>query len=140
MRFVLPAAGLAVALLIGRADAQLITVPNATSAFETGKRLLSFCNSPPLANLCQGYVEGVADAMDIAQAAKASVGGWTQCMPNNGMPSLQAQEIVVAFLRRHPEMLDNAAGALVAQALHEAFPCRPVTVPAYPAVAPGYQG
>lgn len=61
-----------------------------------------------------GYVDGIADA---------AVGLGYTCYPT-GVAQAQIREIVLKYLRDHPERLDDPAPLLVLNGLFEAFPCK----------------
>ena len=78
-------------------------------AFYTGNDLWSRCSDDNTyqSGLCQGFVTGIADAMAVTEG--------------------QALDVVKRFLGQHPaERHEEAVSlSLVAQALSEAFPCKP---------------
>jgi Rap1a immunity proteins len=81
---------------------------------------------PPRAHnaLCFGYVVGVSDATQAAQATGAALFGWQACLP----PSTTAQQVTEAavhFLIAHPEAQQSSASGLITKALSDAFPCHP---------------
>jgi hypothetical protein len=88
----------------------------ANAAFETGNRLLGYCTTSapgPAEMVCLGYVEGVADDME----AKRMI-----CLPAH-VTTGQLEDIVVRYLREHPESRHLVASELIAGALLETFPC-----------------
>ena len=111
-----PAAALAVALLVGRAEAQGV------AAFESGNQLLAKCDRS--ADFCFGFVEAIADAMNAARSSSGTVGGWTACIPA-GAASDQAGDIAVTYLRNHPEQRHASAASVLGNALANALPCTP---------------
>jgi hypothetical protein len=66
------------------------------------------------ATRCLGYIEGVWDGLLVQDPA-------TMCMPNIHLG--QAEQIVMAFLSGHPELLHHIASELVGTALQQAFQC-----------------
>lgn len=60
------------------------------------------------------YVDGIADA---------AVGLGYACYPT-GVDQAQIREVVMKYLRDHPERLDDPAPLLVLNGLIEAFPCK----------------
>lgn len=100
----------------------LLTSP-ARATFTDGNDLLTSC-SADLYVECLGYVAGIADAMETAQSCNnGSLAGWQACVPI-GVRKSQAKDVVIRFLREHPQDRHYPASGLVAQALQEAFPCR----------------
>src|SRR5271166_5042842 len=74
-------------------------------------------------SLCLGYIIGVSDSMQGAQATGASLlFGWRACPPLDTTPD-RLQNSVVSFLIAHPETRQSSASNLVVKALSDAFPC-----------------
>jgi Ssp1 endopeptidase immunity protein Rap1a len=91
-----------------------------------GNRLLASCTSVVQRDnaLCIGYVIGVSDAMQAAQATGGALFGWQACLP----PSTTAEQVTtgaVRFMIAHPEAQQSSASGLIAKALSDAFPCPP---------------
>ena len=88
--------------------------------YETGNKLLAICQFPAIYELsdCIAYVAGSADQ------AKLHVQGQPQrfCMPE-GVSLGQQRDIVLGYLKQHPEKRQQPSGALIWQAMAEAFPC-----------------
>jgi hypothetical protein len=61
-----------------------------------------------------GYVDGIADA---------AVGLGYTCYPA-GVAQAHVREVVLKYLRDHPERLNDPAPLLVLNGLFEAFPCK----------------
>jgi hypothetical protein len=61
-----------------------------------------------------GYVDGIADA---------AVGLGYTCYPA-GIAQAHVREVVMKYLRDHPERLNDPAPLLVLNGLFEAFPCQ----------------
>jgi hypothetical protein len=61
-----------------------------------------------------GYVDGIADA---------AVGLGYTCYPE-GVAQAHIREVVLKYLRDHPERLNDPAPLLVLNGLFEAFPCK----------------
>ena len=89
-----PAAAFAVALRVGRAEAQGV------AAFESGDPLLAKCDQS--ADFCLGFIEATVDAMNAARSSGGTVGGWSACIPA-GTASDQVRDIAMTYLRNHPE-------------------------------------
>lgn len=95
------------------------------SGFVSGMDLLSFCapsRADPVYRLkvaeCRGYVIGVADTFDC----KTQLLGFTW-QSRNEASQRELVDLVVAFLRQHPQHLRYEADGLIAAALSEKFPC-----------------
>lgn len=92
-----------------------------TNYFMSGNKLLEGCDVPkqsyPL-GICTGYSVAVMDAMLAGQA----VNGYTACAPV-GVTASQVRDVVIGYLKAHPEVRHYAAVGLVAEAIAEAFPC-----------------
>ena len=129
MRNLMPA-GLAVVGLLG------LAVPTKASAVEAwnGNQLYTVCTSNALefVSACRGYIMGVSDLLDLARQysqthakpAAAFVGCWHVCMPR--IEGQQAFDIVTNYLAVHPEERHYGAADVVAKALQQAFPCKPI--------------
>lgn len=97
----------------------------ATTGYITGDRLITQCADGTSTGdgLCLGYILGVVDAMQAAQASGGTlVFGWNTCPPSD-VKAEQLRAIVVHFLDDHPETRASSATGLVAKALSDAFPC-----------------
>jgi hypothetical protein len=99
----------------------------ALADFQSGNSLLSRCRSDAsLADrqYCLGYVTGAADfAIQDERNNKAMD---KVCWINipDGVTSGQLLEILVKYLREHPERLHYQGGYLIIEAFHQAFPCK----------------
>jgi hypothetical protein len=67
---------------------------------------------------CASYSAGVADAL---LAISSQTPSQTFCA--NGVTYTQEREVVVKFLKAHPQDLHYSAASLTLKALLEAFPC-----------------
>src|SRR5690349_21866760 len=63
---------------------------------------------------CLGYVAGTSDALNLVRAV---------CTPEN-IHTSQTMDIIVNYLRVHPERWDMPATLMAGAALREAFPCK----------------
>jgi hypothetical protein len=73
----------------------------------------------PNATYCYGYVEGVVDAMTGFSLHQDTV----YCILNTS-DRYQLIRVVTKYLNDHPATLNNPAGALVSNAMIDAFPCK----------------
>ena len=100
---------------------------------ETGNTLLEHCESGDKqdgdlqinamkAGLCFGYIEGAADI--LAFDAAAFPNRRLECTPKE-VTRGQERDVVVKYLRDHPEERHESAALLVLHALTTAFPCKP---------------
>jgi Rap1a immunity proteins len=106
--------------------ATLLTIAQQATADElTGANLYASCiTAQPGSNgdfFCNVYISGFTKGVAL-QGMLAGLGN-PICFPPDGTP-LQARLIIQRYLQAHPENLHLSAGALAAQALVEAFPCR----------------
>jgi hypothetical protein len=113
------AAGLAGLLAAGPA-------PASDLEFFTGQDLYAACSAKSAEAegatrlaWCGGYVLGVSDAQ---QAAQAAGGSNRVCLPG-GASAAKMAEAVRVFLGTHPEKRPLAAKDLVIEALAAAYPC-----------------
>jgi hypothetical protein len=101
--------------------AQLVATPG----YVTADKLVGRCTGGREGDegLCLGYILGVADAMQAAQATNGTlVFGWRACPPHD-TTALQVREVVVHFLLAYPDTQGSSASGLIAKALADAFPC-----------------
>jgi hypothetical protein len=70
-------------------------------------------------SFCRGYVAGVVDAMVGLSVQTETV----YCIPSNADTD-QFVRVVLKYLKDNPATLHHPAGALVANAIVTAFPCR----------------
>jgi hypothetical protein len=84
--------------------------------FVTGNQLYESCTAPVnnKSFVCAGYVQGLTDALDVRG---------TICTPA-GITVGQAMDVVVNYLRAHPQYRQISASLLAGAALGEAFPCK----------------
>lgn len=68
---------------------------------------------------CRGYVVGVADTFDCTNALLGF--NWQSSSMQASQRSIV--DLVIGWLRSHPELLQFEADGLVAAALSEKFPC-----------------
>jgi hypothetical protein len=84
--------------------------------FLTGNDLLAACSAPtgtfPVGQ-CLGYIQGVVDAASVSQRL---------CLPHT-VNAGQMRDIVVAYLRQHPENRHLAASNFVEIAMGQFFAC-----------------
>ena len=70
--------------------------------------------------VCSAYIAGYTQGFYYASVeAKA---GFPACIPH-GVGDTQARQIVTSFMAQHPEMGQQGAPSVVAEALLVAFPC-----------------
>jgi hypothetical protein len=96
-----------------------------TPGYVNGDRLIYRCISDDHADdgLCLGYILGVIDAMQAAQASGgALLFGW-RARPSPDATAQRLRDAVVRFLMAHPQTRLSSASGLVAKALSDAFPC-----------------
>lgn len=72
--------------------------------------------------ICNGYIMGVIDTAEgLVSAGERSKS--TFCVPlDESMPKLV--DLVIVYLKAHPERHDDWAGLLVVDALVESYPCK----------------
>jgi hypothetical protein len=86
-----------------------------------------------LDNFCVGYVEGVADAIDVVNALNAHGmtlgacpfgGEGVRVEQGAGVRVEQVRDVVVQWLTAHPELRHLSAAEQALWALATAFPCK----------------
>jgi Ssp1 endopeptidase immunity protein Rap1a len=78
----------------------------------SGNDLYNICNAQSVA--CAGYVAGMADAFSR---------DGTLCLPQKRVTTRQLADLVMAYLRDHPETRSFSAASLGHAAFNLAFPC-----------------
>jgi Rap1a immunity proteins len=122
-------------LLSPRLPAQIshVVVGDTTDdwTWETGNDLLDQCSADEKSVVftqCLGYIRG---AVDLIGALQGSVGGddkksfWKPtavCLPNHAT-SGQITDVVIKYLREHPEERADRAGWIIIRALIKAWGC-----------------
>ena len=94
--------------------------------FKNGNALYKECTADKSSDtyfqqqvFCAAYIAGIIDATD---GVDRGVGSFKFCMPLEA-DLRQARDVVVAWLKVHPENRHFGASDLVAAALQEAWPC-----------------
>lgn len=90
--------------------------PCAAFALLSGNELFQSCEAREGTadnGVCVGYIKGVADTFQIAH----------QFCPPKGAIGEQLNDVVIKYLRDHPEKRHYSASSLVIVALQRAFPC-----------------
>lgn len=102
----------------------------AVAGFKTGNDLLRECEagdgpkpSMLMWGTCAGYVIGAADAIGFWTAVEDG----QSCIPTSSQAG-QLRDIVVKYLRDHPETRHFEAYALIHVALGQAFSCKMISV------------
>ena len=104
----------------------LSTLPTpAMSGFVSGSDLLQSCTPAPVDPVyrlkvaeCRGYVVGISDTFDCTTNALGFK--WNS---STGSSQRDLVDVVVVWLKAHPNHLHYQANGLVAAALSEAYPC-----------------
>jgi hypothetical protein len=83
--------------------------------FKNGNELLTDCSAQDERSFeCLGYVEGLADTLEVLK---------TIC-PAEGVTLGQFKDVILKYLRDHPEHRHFAAADEGGEALIKAFPCK----------------
>jgi hypothetical protein len=91
--------------------------PALTGYFLSGNQLYDLCNSDegsPQVGHCLAYVQGIVDAFELTKFA---------CVPDN-ITVGQAVDVVMKYLRSHPESRHYVSASEARLALRQAFPCK----------------
>lgn len=93
-----------------------------TDSYVSGNKLYDSCISKNahLNGYCLGYIIGNIDARNSIQSI---LGPGLQCVPP-GVTQGQVHDIVVKFLKDHPEARHYTGASEVGRAIREAFPCK----------------
>jgi hypothetical protein len=96
-------------------------------AATNGNYLSSMCEEKTAVDkiACLAYITGATDAIQSERAAgyDDQKGYLFPFCFHNGVIYQQITDVVVKYLRAHPETRNEAAPVLIARALEEAFPC-----------------
>ena len=87
-------------------------LPQDSTGFFSGNDLYDNCTAQSVA--CPAYVAGMADAL---------VHDGTVCLPQNNVSTKQLVDVVMAYLRAHPERRIYSAASIGDAAFTQAFPC-----------------
>ena len=94
-----------------------------------GNALLARCaggGKPGMAQACDAYVQGVADAVSVYQEAAKAAGDKPAenriCVPA-AVTGTKMRETVVAWLRDHAADRNRPSGNLVVHVLRDTWPC-----------------
>jgi len=92
--------------------------------FMTGKALLRICEDKTPhgydAGICVGYVSGGSDQLDGLKGS--ALPELNYCLPST-VSTGELRDVVVNYMKRHPERLDQQASFLIFEALTSAFAC-----------------
>ena len=95
----------------------------------TAQQLARMCTaSPELAERCDAYIDGIADAVYVYESVRPENGSKGQplpayiCIPN-GVTGVQLRQTFVEWLRANPNENDRQAGGAVLRALNARFHC-----------------
>jgi len=93
---------------------------------ETGDTLLEACESKTefRQSYCFGYITGVADIEGMEAAVFPDR---RRACRAEGVTNGQIKDVVVKYLKEHPEDRHFLAAILVMQAMAKAFPCKQTT-------------
>jgi hypothetical protein len=83
-----------------------------SSGFFSGNDLYDKCTAQSVA--CPAYVAGMVDAL---------VHDGTVCLPQTNVTARQLVDVVMAYLRAHPESRSYSAASIGDVAFTQAFPC-----------------
>jgi len=88
----------------------------------TGNQLLEYCESKDAfaQGLCDGYITGASDIESMEGSAFPD--RRRSCTPNT-VTNGQMTDVVVKYLKDHPEERHMLAAVLVVEAVTKAFPC-----------------
>jgi Rap1a immunity proteins len=84
------------------------------------KGLISMCNSkqPNLAGSCIGYIQGVADTVDLSRISRHL----PQCVPDS-ITTSQLFGFFASYVKKHPQDLSAPATVTISLALLDTFNC-----------------
>ena len=94
---------------------------------QTGQEFLELCNGGGTwaEGYCTGYVTGAGELIDgllLEEDLKAALDGKAFCLPGD-LRKGQVRDLVLDYLRAHPEVRDKQITTVTWAALIDAFPC-----------------
>jgi hypothetical protein len=100
---------------------------SAQGAFVNGNYLFDACHVDENSNssqwtTCSAYIAGVIDGLTLTKSADGLALINNVCRPNDTVLK-QSMDVVLTYLRAHPEARHYSASSLIATALKQAFPC-----------------
>lgn len=115
--------------------ASFLLLPIATRAEAadrfTARALISLCEPIPgqpkddlqkAEDACVGYVHGLTDGMFMMQELVAH--SMAPCMPKEqALDISEARRLFSAYLKTHPQTLENSAGLVMGMAIAQAYRC-----------------
>lgn len=115
---------IAVLLILMPASVDSGSAPNDADP-EHGNGLLEACTAQdgPYFTLCLGYIEGFTDGANLSPNSSCPAARGTQWCPPEKATLRQTVNIIVKYLRDHPETRQERSITLMASAMREAWPC-----------------
>lgn len=109
------------------AGALLSIVASGASAGQTGREFLELCGGgdPWTEGYCTGYITGAGELIDgllIEEDAKLLFDGKAFCLPDD-LNRGDVRDLVLAFLRKRPDVHEKQMTSITWAALIDAFPC-----------------
>ena len=100
---------------------------SAAPAGQTGRSFLELCSGgePWSDGYCAGYIVGVGDLIDgllLEEDLKGPLDGKAFCLTEQ-LNRAEVRDLVLAFLRKRPDVQDKHMTSITWAALIEAFPC-----------------
>lgn len=100
----------------------------ANNFFDSGNDLLAACQSDRdvfLLARCDGFIEGVVRGYEVATNDNPSVlAGDNARLCASGVTKGQVKDVVLNFLRSHPEVRHESSAVLTVRAVLDAWACR----------------
>lgn len=105
----------------------LAMVPDNAGGGQTGQDFLELCtgNEAWTEGYCTGYITGAGELIDgllLEEDLKSALDGKAFCLPED-LRKGKVRELVLDYLRAHPEIRDKEMSSITWAALIDAFPC-----------------
>ncbi len=105
----------------------LALLPGDVRGGQTGRDFLELCSGSEswTEGYCTGYVTGAGELIDgllLEKDLKAALGDKAFCLPAD-LQKGQVRNLVLDYLRAHPEVRDKQMTSITWAALIETFPC-----------------
>ena len=122
-----PPAGRCRAMLPFLLGLALLFAASSAPAGQTGRRFLELCSGGEAWSdgYCTGYIVGVGDLIDgllLEEDLKGPLDGKSFCLTEQ-LSRAEVRDLVLAFLRKRPDVQDKHMTSITWAALIEAFPC-----------------
>ena len=114
-----------VAVIVSLATPTNVEARPEPAAYFYGNGLLSLCESEDATDwgVCFGFIVGIDVASNAFLTGGRGLPWFYYCRPEKVVLFGQIHDVVVAYLKAHPESRHEPSSALIIKAFQEAWPC-----------------